>query len=410
MKERILFIPVGQGGGNVGQILEQMGYNCLFINTSYDDLKTIEAKHKFHIAGTFGCNRDRKKALKYVKESHETISQVIEKRFPQQDLIYFIFTGGGGTGSGLSPILLDIMSRKNPNKYYSAIMILPNVKEGLKPQINAIEAFQDLAKVENLRSVMILDNNNVKDKFELNTRFAKMFDILVNITIPNPKGVIDTSELETLMTCKGSMYLCATRSVKQSMNTSTNLPEDILNSVDSNIFTQFEAGSCKYLGISKCGEVEDSDMDALVGTPVDTFVGYNNKFNFTIMAGLPYPKARIKELIENVNKEQNKIEAEQKRESELDFFGDMVIPTLRVDTDYKPNISSLMEDMSIAIGESEYEIEDDIEDGFEDIFGDSDLFKKGEDEVSNNCDGVISVETPKKKKKISIDDIFERYE
>ena len=50
MKNKIAFVAVGQAGGNIGQLFEQKGYNVLYINTSQEDLDTLEkAKFKYHI-------------------------------------------------------------------------------------------------------------------------------------------------------------------------------------------------------------------------------------------------------------------------------------------------------------------------------------------------------------------------
>ena len=42
MKDKIAFIAVGQAGGNIGQLFESMGYTVLYINTSREDLETLE--------------------------------------------------------------------------------------------------------------------------------------------------------------------------------------------------------------------------------------------------------------------------------------------------------------------------------------------------------------------------------
>ena len=61
MKNKIAFVAVGQAGGNIGQLFEQKGYNVLYINTSQEDLDTLEkAKFKYHIPNGEGCNKDRR--------------------------------------------------------------------------------------------------------------------------------------------------------------------------------------------------------------------------------------------------------------------------------------------------------------------------------------------------------------
>ena len=63
MKNKIAFVAVGQAGGNIGQLFEDRGFNVLYINTSQEDLDTLEhAKYKYHIPGGEGCNKNRRKA------------------------------------------------------------------------------------------------------------------------------------------------------------------------------------------------------------------------------------------------------------------------------------------------------------------------------------------------------------
>ena len=63
MKNKIAFVAVGQAGGNIGRLFEQKGFSVLYVNTSQEDLDTLDhAKFKHHITGGEGCNKDRRKA------------------------------------------------------------------------------------------------------------------------------------------------------------------------------------------------------------------------------------------------------------------------------------------------------------------------------------------------------------
>ena len=57
MKNKIAFVAVGQAGGNIGRLFEQKGFSVLYVNTSQEDLDTLDhAKFKHHITGGEGCN------------------------------------------------------------------------------------------------------------------------------------------------------------------------------------------------------------------------------------------------------------------------------------------------------------------------------------------------------------------
>ena len=79
MKNKIAFVAVGQAGGNIGQLFEQKGYNVLYINTSQEDLDTLEkAKFKYHIPNGEGCNKDRRKAKQLVIDDFDQIAAEID--------------------------------------------------------------------------------------------------------------------------------------------------------------------------------------------------------------------------------------------------------------------------------------------------------------------------------------------
>lgn len=329
LKEKMLFVCIGQGGGNIGQLLEDKGYHCLFINTAHADLSTLNVRHKLHIVGAYGCNKDRSKAIEYLGRSYEIITHGINTRFPDQSIIYFIFTLGGGTGSGLSPALLHMLSENDPHKKYNAICVIPSLKERSRiSKINAIESYQQLVKIESVRSIMVLDNNNSNSIKDINKRFVDRLDRAINITIPDHRGIIDQSEIETVLTAKGSTYISVTMPTANKNHQKIAL--DIVNNVNINVFTSFSSvdmrtSKCEYLVASfkDCyggSRVTDDDLllddheddkeyneleglEQLFGMPNDSFIGYNPACNLVIASGLPYPTERIKELAQNVREE-----------------------------------------------------------------------------------------------------------
>ena len=109
MKNKIAFVAVGQAGGNIGQLFEQKGFSVLYINTSQEDLDTLEkAKFKYHIPNGEGCNKDRRKAKQLVIDDYDQIAAELEAKI-KAELIFVIFASGGGTGSGAGPMLADLM-------------------------------------------------------------------------------------------------------------------------------------------------------------------------------------------------------------------------------------------------------------------------------------------------------------
>ena len=81
MKKKISFIAVGQAGGNIGQLFEGKGFPVLYVNTSQEDLDTLEkAKYKYHVPGGEGCNKDRHKAKQLIIDDFDNIAGEIESK------------------------------------------------------------------------------------------------------------------------------------------------------------------------------------------------------------------------------------------------------------------------------------------------------------------------------------------
>ena len=60
MKNNIGIVGIGQAGGNIGYLLEQKGFDVIYINSSKGDLDTINTDNskKYHIQNGLGCAKD----------------------------------------------------------------------------------------------------------------------------------------------------------------------------------------------------------------------------------------------------------------------------------------------------------------------------------------------------------------
>lgn len=263
MKERILFVGVGACGANIAKLFEDKGYLTYAMNTSKADLDATNIKYQYHIPAASGCNKDRQKALRYAKDYHQTMCDLIDNKFPLQDMVFFIYGCGGGTGSGISPIMLEILTRKNPNKHYSAIMVLPHISESVKSIKNGLECYKQTMENKEL-TTYILDNNKA-NKIAINNQFVDLFNRVINMTTPDVRGVIDQAELETLLKSKGNTVI-----------------KDLTN--NDTIFGYCKKG-CRYIGLTTVDEVNEEKYINEYGTPVDLFKGYSTKKNTIIITG-----------------------------------------------------------------------------------------------------------------------------
>lgn len=288
MREKILFVGIGQCGNNIAYEMEQLGYNAMCINTSNVDLESVKCKAKYHIPTGFGCNRDRDKALDFAMNYWQTMSNVIDRYFPRQDLIYFCYSLGGGTGSGISPVLADVVAQNNPNKTYGAVVVMPRLDDDRIILENAEICYRETTNVEGIKPLFILDNNTRDNKLEINKEFAYLYDSVVNMSNPDVNGVIDESEIEAVLRTKGNVIIEEWNELY--------MGNKVFN---KSIFTPHYSTSQKVAVVSQ-KEINLRDLNFKIGNPYRSYKGHNTDKNLIIASGMTYPDMRIRDYQEAI--------------------------------------------------------------------------------------------------------------
>ncbi|MEZ3501939.1 MAG: hypothetical protein K1W25_00550 [Lachnospiraceae bacterium] len=298
MKNKIAFIAVGQAGGNIGQLFERRGYTVLYINTSQEDLDTLEkAKFKYHIPGGEGCNKDRHKAKQLIIDDFDHIAGEIESKL-RSDLIFVIFASGGGTGSGAGPMLMDLLIGEG--RCVGAVTVIPSREESVKSHINSYECFSELTQIAGTSACFILDNER-GEKLSLNISFAKDFCSFLEIPEKHKsmKGNVDRAEIEETLKAHG-MAVVVRRKARESA--------EIIKAIKANIFAPAEADrAVKYITASLSGGVKMPDIEKAVGTPIDNFQTFNRDETICCLSGLTYPQSRLEAIYRKVSENRDVI-------------------------------------------------------------------------------------------------------
>lgn len=300
MNRNIGFIALGQGGGNIGLLLEQAGYTVLFMNTAKEDLATLkDVKYTYHITNGEGCNKNRDKAKDLIIEDFENIAKQIDEKI-QEEYIYVIFSAGGGTGSGGGPMLVDLLIQ-HANRKVGAITILPSTIEPLKTFINSYECFNELENIENMCSTFILDNNKL-GKTQINNYFINLFAAFLEIpTHISTSGNIDTAEIYEMLSTRGAMVICNAKDKEATT-------AGVINKFENNIFATIESDRViKYIGISAIDPLNTDHIIKAVGTPIDIFQGKNPNETIVVLCGLSYPYGMLETMRKTVSDNQDLI-------------------------------------------------------------------------------------------------------
>lgn len=213
LASNVLIVSVGQGGANIGMEFQKLGYTVFYINTSrrdLDSLEDVEDDFKHHIAGATGCNKNRDKAKKYAQKSYERIVKDISDRFGSFTHILFTFSMGGGSGSGITPMLIRAFSVIAPEKIICTLSAVPSFDESPKSRANAVTCYNDLTVLKNISNQYWIDNNmfeSSEEMLEHNEIVVNKIHNIFNMSSNDNRGNIDDDEVKGLLEVNGTVAL-----------------------------------------------------------------------------------------------------------------------------------------------------------------------------------------------------------
>lgn len=159
-------IGVGNAGGQVAALTNKTYLlDAMAINSSETDLATLpDDISKVLIGDSQGSGKDRKKAKEYLKEKVlEILKNQDFRTFMQRDIVFIVSSCGGGTGSGIAPVLADILREQYKKVSVVLVGILPTLDEKAFTQANAAEYLDELYKTMTNASYMLYDNHTMHD-------------------------------------------------------------------------------------------------------------------------------------------------------------------------------------------------------------------------------------------------------
>lgn len=303
MKDRILFIAVGQGGGNITRSLEKLGYASLYINSSSDDLGTIttDYKNKYHLSGTEGCSKNISSGKVLLKTHGSGIVQFIESRYPSKDILFVVFTGGGGTGAGIGPGLMEALTDLYEDKNVGGIVAISSLDDTPKSIKNSASTWSRISLAKKSAALFLLDNNK-NSLMKLNRDFAELLDKAINVTRQDVRGIIDKNEVFTLLTTPGVSVILKTFEDKKEGKIG----------LHNSVFVDYRRTRKTIAGIS-CKhnpQIVEEVVEDAVGYLEDRFIGYSDEEDLVILSGLSHNDDLLDEMFESVTLREKEMETE----------------------------------------------------------------------------------------------------
>lgn len=337
---KVGIIGIGNAGNQVAALaLEKKQIPALAINASEKDLDTLSVKMNQIVFGdSAGSGKDRSIAKGFVKNNIKDLFREADfKSFMEEvDIVFVINSTGGGTGSGMGPILTDILRgyyAKDENKVFINIGILPTLGESVGAQRNTIEYLKEMSELGG--SFMLFDNetrSNLatnKQMDIINMEIVNMISIIRgDMSHSSPYGMIDDKDMRKIISMPGMIF----------MDVLTSIFEDtVTEDIDNMMLHHIAQDSCmtkvdndkivKRLGFiayltSELHERFNENLPAIreqFGEPIEDFKHFaenteSDKLNSValIMSGLSIPDNRIRSMINRIEKVEEELRKTKK--------------------------------------------------------------------------------------------------
>ena len=310
------------------------------INTSTEDLASVNLSHKIHINNSKGAACNRENSIQDLAESIDIILPELLSYIIEDSIVFIATSLGGGTGSSIAPTLAEILLDEGYT--VGMIAVLPADNESLKIKDNARQAFYEIEELKpRMGSIFILDNN-ATDKITVNKIFAQLFAGVMCINNKSQDGNMDLAEIEACLKTPSFSIITMTNKEK---GTTSNIV-DILNR-ENNIFAKRDDKTVSVIGISEAVSAKESRIDMAelrkeIGVAPTEFHGYlsESEENVVILSGLTMPYGRVDVMTESIEKEVDVIKNSQKATMEvrsgksLDVFS---MPVVEITTQANTN-------------------------------------------------------------------------
>lgn len=329
----ILVIGIGQAGNNLAEEVckKNKRITGICFNSSSDDMAGLTATKTFALAGTGGAGRNREQAKIFLKDQAPLIVDTM-KDYHMKKHVFIAFSMGGGTGSGMTPILLNLLYKMQPDKQYNIIPILPFEKESKGMQENTIECWKELTQLfdKNIGAIYLLDNNKRKTKQAVNREFADLFNIYLNSTNAHVDGVIDRRELEILGTTKG---LTAIYDIKRYVDE----PEKIITDVMNDSIFVLKSDIIENVGLSVPQDFNTEFIIDYFKPYGENFEGFTDNNPMLMLSGVKATNKAVEHAYDTYTYKKLQLEENRKRIEEREAESDL---ELDLETTKKPLIKT----------------------------------------------------------------------
>lgn len=320
-------IGLGQAGSNIAEEAHKQGYLSGAINYSQKDLDSVTVRHKLRLLGSEGVGKKRNEAIQLFQDQWEDALNFIKDNFANAKVIVFTFSLAGGSGSGISPILLEVAINTLPDTTFIAMPIIPEKSESYSAQVNTLKAFEELSQLN--VAVFPIDNQQTRSSYPnigknqlldmTNISAVSMLNTIYSYTEKYSKnGNFDKEDLITILKNPGVALISETNitSLNQGFTLSPeSVAEKVQKSWSNSIFAPIESDR-----ISKAALIFDGQESLLEYVrhdlifkqmPLELFEGNYHEHNgkiISIITGLPWSLKRLYDVEKSIRISEEQVE------------------------------------------------------------------------------------------------------
>ena len=339
----ICTIGIGNAGGQIAELaMVEKNIPGFAINSSQKDLSTVKSIPKMIIGDEKGAGKNREDAKRFIQEQIKTVlnEETFVDHIKSHDVIFVISSIGGGTGSGMTPIMTDILSRKFPDKAFVIVEIYPPLRESVAAQQNGLDYLKEIQKCMPNAVYMCYDNNrkaNLPTSEMMKAVNAEVIEAMAIIRgdylYITPYNSIDEKDMLKILETPGRLAVYELEDVKEKDIDNTTLEDmiiDVIKNGSSNVELDRDK-IVKRLGVitnlnANLDKAFNTGMDTikeLIGEPVEGFEhiyvcekGETNRL-ILIMSGLSVPDDRLEKIVQRIGEGLEELEI-KKESSVLD--------------------------------------------------------------------------------------------
>jgi hypothetical protein len=324
---KLCILGLGNAGNQVADLAKKLkDIPGLAINSSEKDLINVCNIDKMVIGDEKGAGKDRNEAKNFTMENIQDLfnQPVFNTLIKDNEVITIISSTGGGTGSGMAPVLTDILSRKYKNKRFLLVQIYPSIKESIAAQQNTIEYLKEIKEFLPNVTYMAYDNNKRSMKTtkemmeEINTQIVEDLCILRgDYQFPTPYTSIDEKDSLKLIETPNRIAIVNVSNLKEKDLDDKSIEDMLINEIKNNApIVELERDRIvKRLGIitnlsdkmQKCIDTNVPVVKEFIGEPVEDFSHiFVNKEEtdlnrvIIILSGLSVPDDRIQKILQRI--------------------------------------------------------------------------------------------------------------